>query len=323
MDTERGAGRWTVAAVVKERAEVLRRFIAWHVEMGAAEVALYFDDPADPNIAWASEVPNVRVLCCTPEFWLSRGVPADASFNKRQIQAIQHAYETCATPWLLLADGDELIHREDGGIEEFLAAQPAEVRSILVEPVERVIVPGARRRLHFRRKLRPRQLSKQRDGALLGATLRRGGLTGHTTGKSFLRTGIEGVMLRQHFMQQDWATPVIDLKVGPEEGMALLHMIGTDYDDWRAKLPHRLISGSIRGPLKSLIEARMTDEGEAALPGIFAALFELDARTALRMRRRGQMLVLPNSVGAVVRKHFGRDRSRAAAARRTDRARAA
>ena len=59
---------WSVIAIAKEDRAVMRRFIAWHLEMGARDITIYFDDPNDPCIEMVGHIEQVRTVACTPEF---------------------------------------------------------------------------------------------------------------------------------------------------------------------------------------------------------------------------------------------------------------
>ncbi|MFC3119258.1 hypothetical protein ACFOHS_17890 [Jhaorihella thermophila] len=173
-----------------------------------------------------------------------------------------------------------------------------------VETAEAVAAPS-RARAQFRLPM-PRDAAKRvyRDNAHLFGP-RRMGLIGHPQGKSATRTGIEGVQVRQHWVERRREI-VNERLVGRTEGCFLLHMIGLDYDTWRAKLEWRSASRGFTVPLTERIaEAMRSDDPESRLRELHAAMHVMDDAALARLEAEGARFELDFDPDARVRQVFG------------------
>lgn len=294
---------WHVGAILNEPLSETLRFAAWYLDAGADGLTLMFDNPQDPAIGVLGDHPKITCIPCTPEFWQARGLTQDTRFTKRQNAALTWAYGQQTCDWLLNVDADEFMYVASGDIARFLAGVPADVDAVRVETAEIVDHEGAGTvyRMAMERDV-ARRIYQDSIG-LFGP--RRRGLIGHSQGKSFTRSGLQGVSLRQHWPQRAGG----DLKeqiagAGPE--MALLHHIGLDYDVWRSKLAWRIRSRGFTVPLSAKIEEAMAaPDAEDRLRALHADLHGVDAARLDRMRKEGASLELDVSPDAVTRRVFG------------------
>jgi len=293
---------WHVGAILNEPLSETLRFAAWYLDAGADGLTLMFDNPQDPAIGVLGDHPKITCIPCTPEFWQARGLTQDTRFTKRQNAALTWAYGQQTCDWLLNVDADEFMHVADGDIAGFLAGVPSDVDTVRVETAEIMDHdgPGNVYRMAMERDA-ARRIYQDSIG-LFGP--RRQGLIGHSQGKSFTRSGLEGVSLRQHWPQRQ--DPLNDQIVKAGAGMALLHHIGLDYDVWRAKLTWRIQSRGFTVPLSARItEAMEAEDAEAQLRGLHADLHAVDGDRLNRMRADGACIELDTSPDAVARRVFG------------------
>ena len=104
-----GGPTWGVAAQVKAERAALETFVAWHLELGAARVVIYFDDPDDPCAALLEGFgPRVAVVRCDAKHWAGFG-KRPGKKTTRQTLNIQHAYDRTDLDWLAHVDVDEFI----------------------------------------------------------------------------------------------------------------------------------------------------------------------------------------------------------------------
>jgi hypothetical protein len=289
-------------AVVREPEAVIRRFIAWYRSIGAARILLFLDDPGDPCLPRLERMGDVDVVRCTPEFWAGLGASPETPFNERQNLALTHGYRSVATEWVLSVDADELLSLETGSIDTFLASQRPGLRTVLIEPVERVVIQGHPDRLVFRRGMQPKYLPAYEDERIRTTMRMRRGMMGHRGGKSFIRAGDGRLQLNPHFPRIGDAA-VIEHRVRVEDGAMLLHFLASDFDDWCRKLPDRLKNSSLAG-LKPVIAEAFDAEDRTALRRLFDLLFTCEPRRSRRLIRLSQMFEVRPHFGQLLRRHL-------------------
>ena len=280
--------RWSVVTIAHENPEVIKRFVAWHKHMGAAEITVFFDDPRDPCIELIAHMDGVNAVGCDDRFWASLKMTADTRFTKRQNAACRLGYDAAAAGWVLNIDADELLFIHDVSVAEFLAAQPKDCRSVLVRPAERVLIDGDETRPAFRAPM-PREVVEEVYADLAGLVIRNDGLVGHNIGKSILRTGLGKFWMRQHYGQLSDGTQIVDATVGPEQGAMLLHFFNRGYDDWRRKLDYRLANRGFRHRMRAMLAEARDDGDEPRLKSIFEQLHHITADQATLMTSNGAL----------------------------------
>ena len=293
---------WHVGAILNEPLSETLRFAAWYLDAGADGLTLMFDNPQDPAIGVLGGHPKITCIPCTPDFWQARGLTQDTRFTKRQNAALTWAYGQQTCDWLLNVDADEFMHVAEGDIAGFFASVPSNVDTVRVETAEIMAHEGAGNVYRMAMERDAARRIYQGSIGLFGP--RRQGLIGHSQGKSFTRSGLDGVSLRQHWPQRHEGLTEQVVQAGAQ--MALLHHIGLDYDVWRAKLTWRIQSRGFTVPLSARItEAMEAEDGEARLRVLHADLHGVDAHRLGRMRAEGACIELDVSPGAVARRIFG------------------
>ena len=294
---------WHVGAILNEPLSETLRFAAWYLDAGADGLTLMFDNPQDPAIGVLGNQPKITCIPCTPEFWQARGLTQDTRFTKRQNAALTWVYGQQSCDWLLNVDADEFLYVAGGDVAGFLADIPADVETVRVETAEIVDHNGVGNVYRMAMERDAARRIYQDSIGLFGP--RRQGLIGHSQGKSFTRSGLEGVSLRQHWPQRA-AGGLKEQVVPAGPGAALLHHIGLDYDVWRSKLAWRIQSRGFTVPLSNRIsEALGSPDAEGRLRALHADLHGVDAARLQRMREEGACLELDLSPDALVQRVLG------------------
>ncbi|NDW46673.1 glycosyltransferase family 2 protein [Ruegeria sp. PrR005] len=299
--------QWRVGAILNEPLADTLRFAAWYLDAGASGLTLLFDNPEDPALEVLASHPSVTCIPCTAEFWADLGLTPDTRFTKRQNMALSWVYRSMPDGWLLNVDADEFLHVINGAVSSFLAAMPAETEAVRVETAEIVVGPAGATENIYRLPME-RDVARRVYGdsaALFGP--RRKGLIGHPQGKSFVRCGLPGVSLRQHWAQRADGSEIAERYVPVREGAALLHHIGLDYAVWRAKLDWRLVSSGFTVPLTERIRAMLDlPDAEERLRTLHADLHGVDAERLDRLRAEGVSLELPIDLDGITARRFGK-----------------
>lgn len=298
---------WRVGAILNESVADTLRFAAWYLEAGADGLTLLFDNPDDPAIDLLSGDPRISCIRCTPDFWTGLGVAPDTRFPKRQNIALSDLYRHTREDWLVNVDADEFLYLKSGRIADLLSAQTPQTDYLRVETAEVIATGNRPGRSVFR-------LPMERDAALRvygdSAGLfgpRRKGLVGHPQGKSAIRTGLPGVVLRQHWPQRSGGgADLRETLIGRAEGAHLLHFIGLDYDAWHRKLDWRTGSRGFTVPLTERIRAAIqSPDAERELRLLHQDLHMAESDRLDRLRAEGARLDLTLDRDALARRVFG------------------
>lgn len=308
-----GAQRVTVVTICREPPEVVRRFAAWHRQLGADEVRILFDDPHDPCIAALAGLDWLRAVPCDGAFWAGLGLRPEDPFQVRQVAALTHAYRSVAAGWVAVLDADEAFHFGGRRFAEVLAAVPDAVRAVRVRTAEYLetgpdVTDG---RLHFRTPMtKPEASEVYREAGVFFRPSR--GLIGHNEGKSITRAGLKIRRMRPHWAAAGAERDLTGLHLGPDAQACLLHFINRGYGPWRAKLDRRLaVPGGISQRIRHAV-ARIRAEGggegeavEAGLCALYGQLHAADAALIARLQAAGRHLALEDGFGAAVAAVFG------------------
>jgi hypothetical protein len=283
--------QWCVATIAREKPEVIRRFVSWHLAAGASQITIYFDDPDDPSIGMLAHLPQVHCVRCTPEFWVSIGSDPNRAFVKRQNAAMQHAYKTARFPWIFICDADELLFvRPPGTVAGILGQQAQDIATVKFSTAERVTVIGQETETFCRLPANRPLLHKVHPPEIAGALLRTRGFVGHSQGKSIHRTGIGGFVVRQHEAHLTGRRPVLRTEIGWRSGGVLLHMMNTSFEDWERKLSFRIGGSSLSPGLQRLLRDIFADGRTEAIRGAFDALYTFSPEAAATCTRAGKLV---------------------------------
>lgn len=195
---------FSVVAVIKEDAEILRKFYRYYVGQGASLVRIYFD--GNSPIA-AEDLPD-KVEIIEVDGALKDEIPGRAENNHVALQ--NHVYTKehamCETDWMLVVDADEYV-TADKPLAELFANLPVDLQSLRFPSGEAVWRDGdgidaAFGATCFRKplgKYAHQIVSRLLYGEKFG--LYRRGLLGHCSGKHAIRRETKAPELGIHFTE--------------------------------------------------------------------------------------------------------------------------
>lgn len=277
---------WGVASQIKADRAALETFVAWHLELGATRIVIYFDDPDDPGVALLAGLgPCVVPVRCDAAHWAQFG-KRPAKKTTRQTMNVQHAYDRTDLDWLAHVDVDEFIlpvalpgEAAAPAVAARLAAVPPEIPFVRMRPYEALAQPDGSAPRHFRAP----PPGPQRDQVVRriygdNAQGLVGGMLSHAVGKGLSRRGVAGLAPRIHVPRLNGdGVP----GVGFMPGLVMLYYHATDRAHWLAHLAYRTELGaySARPQNVAFLQAatpadlnRFYDLVQIAHPQLLAAL---------------------------------------------------
>ena len=229
--------QWGIVTTAREVPDLLLAFVAHHASVGASRIHLYLDEP-DKELARTLEaIPGCDVTLCDDTYWkMVKGKRPDGQ-EARQIENARDAYERTDVDWLLHIDADEFLN-PTGNIAAELAFVPEGFHFVELEMRERVYTPDHQPQTIFSGLFRvPLNRRARAAKALFGemATFTTRGFSGHCSGKSFVRVGLDHLLMGIHVPRLR--------KVGNERLMSLiahnatlLHFDGLTPAHWIGKM---------------------------------------------------------------------------------------
>ena len=218
---------FSTVSLVKETSDIIKRFANWYRSAGASEVFIYHDGPA-PEMTLGAGVVLVE---CDDAFWADLCGSRPAALEDRQSAVFAAGLAKCRSDWLLVVDADEFVFG-NRAIPEFLDAVPPSVDAISLPTAEAVWGPGDELGVpfgstHFRMAW-PRGWIWRRLNRLILADMAhhlQRGVTGHTSGKEFIRASKPYSLIKNHVALRDGVLITRRAgKISPElRGMFLGH----------------------------------------------------------------------------------------------------
>jgi hypothetical protein len=295
---------WSTVSLVKDTPEAIQRFVSWHLAMGADHMHLFFDDPNDPSIAMLAPLDRVTATPCDGEFWTQlMGKPVLKRHGRRQNGATAFGYRQVQQGWVLNLDCDEFIYSPLKPVSDILRDQPDEVQVIRVRPAEEVC-PGAPDGKELFRQPVSQDGLERVYGDFAPILAGRAGFVGHRDGKSFIRAGISGLKLRQHWPCASDGAPLCDLDIEASEAFALLHRNAEGYEQWRGKLPFRVDTVSMPRALRGHLAELMKQDDEAGIRKVYEQIFHLSPDGLDVMRQESALLELEAPLNQYVNQYF-------------------
>jgi Glycosyl transferase family 2 len=284
-----GLPTWGIVVQVKAPLAAVETFVAWHLELGAVWIAIYFDDPDDPAAKAMEGVEKIKVFRCHDKHWTKvKGFRPELK-TVRQVYNARHAYGRAKVDWLAHIDIDEFLWPirppgDTGPWNEVMGRLLAVVSSpkayLRLRPHEALVNPDGSQPTHFRAPL---------QGEARGATLRglfgpyavamNNGLLSHSVGKAISRTGLPGFQPRLHIPRvQGEKLPGIPFS----DEIALLHYHAHDRDDWLSHVEYRARLGAYSGrdESRSFYQSASRDELIAFYDAVQLAHPEMVAKLA-------------------------------------------
>lgn len=297
---------WSTVSLVKDTKENIRRFVSWHLAMGAAHMHLFFDDPNDPSIEMLQGEDRVTAVACGDTFWKKLlGKNVIKRHGRRQNSATSFGYRQVQDGWVVNLDCDEFLYGPDLNLADWLAQHPEAVNVIRLRPAEQVLPNGEGGAERFRLPTDVDTLNSVHGDFAL-AMRGRGGFFGHTDGKSIIRAGLTGISLRQHWPQSEDRVAMMDMDIQATPQFCLLHRNAEDYENWRRKLDFRVNSVSIPGPLREYLLDLLSKGDEEQLRTAHHRVFHMSPSSSQQLAEQSQLLSLPHPLDTHVAHIFHR-----------------
>ncbi|MEM8698871.1 MAG: glycosyltransferase family 2 protein, partial [Pseudomonadota bacterium] len=128
---------WAIATTCRECVEVVLAFVAHHLEAGAGEIHLFFDDPDDPAYDWVVGVERVSVHRCDAAHWAALPGGRPERHQRRQSENAARAKASSGCAWIGHIDIDEFIDSV-APFSEVLDRVAPEAEALRLYPCERI-----------------------------------------------------------------------------------------------------------------------------------------------------------------------------------------
>ncbi len=292
-------GTWGVAATIKAPVSEVLDFVAYHLDAGAARVFVYLDDANMAARDMLAGMDGVTTKLCDDKWWAKHGQRPDEHRARQSINA-NHAYRRMRkfATWFAHIDVDEFIWPSQGiDITDVLTRQNDETLSLRLPPVEMLQGDGTafKARISWN-KGAGRQVA-QRVYPAYGEFLR-GGFIGHTAGKVFVRTGLEGLRIKIHNVFQNGTRSLAETT---DPDLILCHAHASSWDQFRSMLAYRMEHGSYRKELPAwdgvsrheLFKTLLEELGDTGLRGLYDEVCLDTPRLRKALEKEGLLRVCP------------------------------
>jgi len=273
---------WGVCCTAKAPLAQLLAFVAWHQHIGATHIWIHLDDADEISGHVLNQLEGVTAILCDDAYWANTLGMRPPRQEPRQSFNMQRIYAQAALPVIAHVDVDEYLY-SDHVIADVLDSF-GDAPFMRVAPAEALHDPSLKDDIFTARQFRlpfPNGMSAARKMAVLGdyTALLRKNMLSHKVGKSFFRTGVEGLIPKIHAGAFGKDAPPLSVPVNPD--IVVLHFHAQDKAAWLTALPHRTVNGAYRfnEPLADfLAEANAADVNafyeatQIATPALLAAL---------------------------------------------------
>ncbi len=278
---------WAIVATVKAPEEQVLAFVAHHLSLGCAHVAIYFDDPADPVQAALRGLPRVTATLCDDAHW-ARWKNRPERHQNRQARNALRAYRLCRQPWIAHIDVDEFLW-PDLPVAEILDPVPPAQLMVRAEPFEAMHDPALPDDIftarQFRAPMKAPHAALRRAALGPHAEVLTEGVLSHSAGKAFFRTGIPGLVPRIHGGSLEG-----ERLPGPrfEPRLKLLHFHAQERERWLAALPFRLERGAYQ--YRPELHDHLGNATEAEIAAFYDATQRVTPEQAALLAARGRLV---------------------------------
>jgi Glycosyl transferase family 2 len=294
---------FSVVAMMRETPDVVQRFVDYYEALGATEVFVYFNGPAE-------ELPPIRGATRTnldAAFWARNPDITLETIEDRMRVCYRDCLPRCRTPWLLVVDADEFVFA-DRPLTALLDGVPESVDAISFPTAEAVWGPGDDPdqpfgSTYFRTKwpseLQWRLLRRPIYGAV--SSVMRWGVLGHVAGKHMVRTDRQDISIGCHRSMRGTES-VTQPAAGASKAFAhayVAHFDAIGLDRWERKWRGRIEKEVVAGGLSRMRQEQMEMVAAALKSGRTRALFR-----SFYGLSRGQSLVLSGLGHVFRREHF-------------------
>ncbi len=316
-----------IFATIKAPLDQVLAFSAFHLNSGADQLFLFFDDPDDPAIVVLENIPRIRCIRCDEAYWevQTRDAPREklnlnTKMSKNSRVAIEMARRE-GFDWIGQIDVDELIF-VPGGLKHLLGKVPAEVQvvkfpvlevipqmevdlpaftSLHAFKVAPVTLPSKKHFLfrwneYLRYLLHHVGYKMKRHSARLAGSLQAEEffLKGHEVGKSFARTSAPIRIFYSHFPLPEGSQRLM-MSVFPKG--SLLHYDFPSYCYWKTKWTNKVLDHEKTSIVERFSPKRMRQfeafkaifqrGDEIEIELFFRSHFLLSTRDQRRLRKFG------------------------------------
>lgn len=315
---------WGVVALVKAPLNKIREFIAYHLDIGAAEVHVFLDAPDAETVAGLQDAqrdPRIRVTACDEAYWAQQKKPRMVAHRMRQVWVATQTYNATGCHWLAHIDVDEFLLPQGASMSECLAKVPMDQLALHLPPVEQMSGPIGAEAAEGAElfKLLPRDAGKppavsEQIFPTYGMHLP-GGFISHTEGKMFARTGVAGLRFGIHALHHQGrkvdnvARAQAQIGAG---GCFLGHAHAPNWSSFRKHLEFRLTRGSYRKSekegvfkLADLVDYLLEHEGQDALRTLYEELCVASPDRRAALSAHGMLLEQPLHLTDRVARIFG------------------
>lgn len=308
VNTDAATIRWGTVTLTNAPLTDIARFAAHHLEIGAARVSIYLDDPNQDAKEFLTRNPAISVTTCDDAWWALQKKPRMKAHQMRQVWCATQCYNTTELDWLANIDIDEFILPKTP-LAETLAAVQRDKAALVLEPVELLANSHPEQ---FR--LTPSMANE--DKAVLAqlyptfGNYLRGGFLGHVEGKLITRRGLGGVRLGLHQLAYSGANVE---NVDHSDRVYLGHAHAPSWESFRGHLQYRMAKGSYRKAetdieafkLRDVLEFLIESEGEVGLRNFFDEVCAATPELVDRLRAAGMLYEHPLNLDDAVARNFG------------------
>lgn len=240
--------KWGVCCTAKAPLAQLLAFVAWHRHIGAARIWVHLDDADEISGHVLNQLDGVTAVLCDDAYWANGLGMRPRRQEPRQSYNMQRIYGEAALPVIAHVDVDEFLY-STRAISDVLDDWTGDDPFIRVAPAEALCDPGLTDDIFTARQFRlpfPKGMSAGHRMSVLGdyTPLLMKNMLSHKVGKSFLKTGIEGLVPKIHAGSFGKDMPPLHVPVNPD--IVVLHFHAQNKTAWLAALPHRTVNGAYR-----------------------------------------------------------------------------
>lgn len=307
--TDPNALLWGVVSTIKAPALDIARFIAWHLDMGAADIVIHLDLP-DPDLADHLANPKVRFVQCDDAYWAQAPEKARESHQLRQAYNATRAYNRSNMDWLCHIDVDEFLLTE-APLATHLATTPDDAAYARITPVEMMASDDPwTTQAHFKR---ARKHAKRKKHELRKIYPTFGGFVpegfiSYSGGKNIARVGLPNVRFGIHAMLHKGAKitnghPLPDVVIG--------HAHAPNWEAFKSHFQFRLNKGSYRKKdngnivLNDILTVIIDEEGDAGLRRFFDEMCVASPERLDLLAAHDMLLTWRLDLDEKVTRHFG------------------
>lgn len=307
----RGDGpRWGVVSTVKAPLRQIARFAAWHLDLGAAAMLLFLDDPDPLTVEVLSRQRRVKLTECGPDYWRDKRPKTRETHQLRQAFNATRAYRRTRLDWLAHIDVDEflLLPRP---MTDILAETPEDAPYVRFPPAELLAQPDPwRGEVHF--KLTRKQAGQPKSALAeiypeFGAYVPEGFFS-YTGGKNMARTRMDHIRFGIHaVLQRGERLP--DGYIPP--GCFVGHAHAPSWEMFARHLRFRLDHGSYRKKehetmkLQDVLELVKETEGDPGLRRFYEEMCRATPQLLARLRAHDMLVTARLDLDEKVARWFG------------------